>query len=136
MAGDEPQMEQKALRPDLPPWEQPDSVGIVETKYYTFAEPPNEMPLESGAKLGPITLAYETYGELDEHRRNAVLICHALSGDAHVAGYHSPEDRERPSTPRATSSSVPTASAAAKAPRGHHRSTRRLAGPMGARSRW
>ncbi len=94
MAGDEPQMEQKALRPDLPPWEQPDSVGIVETKYYTFAEPPNEMPLDSGAKLGPITLAYETYGQLDESRRNAILICHALSGDAHVAGYHSPEDRK------------------------------------------
>ncbi len=94
MAGDEPQMEQEKLRPDLPPWEQPDSVGIVETKYYTFAEPPNEMPLDSGAKLGPITLAYETYGELDEHRRNAILICHALSGDAHVAGYHSPEDRK------------------------------------------
>jgi len=119
MAGDEPQMEQKALRPDLPPWEQPDSVGIVETQHYTFAEPPNEMPLDSGAKLGPITLAYETYGELDEHRRNAVWSA-----------------RERRSTPRATSSSVPIASAAAKAPRGHHRSTRRLAGPMGARSPW
>jgi len=94
MSGDEPQMEQVALRPDLPPWQQPDSVGIVQTRFFTFAQPPDEMPLDSGAKLGPITLAYETYGQLDARRRNAVLICHALSGDAHVAGYHSPEDRK------------------------------------------
>ncbi len=94
MAGDEPQMDQAPQRPDLPPWQQPDSVGIVETRTFTFAEPPNEMRLDSGSKLGPITLAYETYGRLDERRRNAVLICHALSGDAHVAGYHSEEDRK------------------------------------------
>jgi len=92
MAGDEPQMEQAAWRPDLMPWEQPDSVGIVETQHHTFAEPPDAMPLDSGQALGPITLAYETYGELDAHRRNAVLICHALSSNAHVAGYHSPDD--------------------------------------------
>ena len=94
MLADEPQPEQTQHRPDLRPWEQPDSVGIVETKYFSFAEPPDEMPLDSGARLGPITLAYETYGELDEQRRNAILICHALSGDAHVAGYHSPDDRK------------------------------------------
>ena len=94
MAGDEPQPEQVAQRADLPPCEQPDSVGIVQTQYHTFAEPPNAMPLDSGASLGPITLAYETYGRLDEHKRNAILICHALSGDAHVAGYHGPEDRK------------------------------------------
>jgi homoserine O-acetyltransferase/O-succinyltransferase len=62
------------------------SVGVVTTQYYTFAEPPNEMVLDSGVKLGPVTLAYETYGQLNEERDNAVLICHALSGDAHVAG--------------------------------------------------
>jgi len=44
------------------------SIGIVETKYFTFAAPPDEMVLESGQKLGPITLAYETYGELDQNR--------------------------------------------------------------------
>ncbi|MBN2308325.1 MAG: homoserine O-acetyltransferase, partial [Candidatus Hydrogenedentes bacterium] len=64
------------------------SVGLVETQYYTFAEPPNEMELDCGRRLGPITLAYETYGELNESRSNAVLIVHALSGDAHAAGYH------------------------------------------------
>ena len=69
------------------------SVGIVETKYFTFAEPPNEMLLESGEKLGPVTIAYETYGELNSAADNAILITHALSGDAHVAGYHSKDDK-------------------------------------------
>ncbi len=69
----------------------PDSVGLVQRQYFTFAtdEP---MPLDSGEKLGPITLAYETYGQLNADRSNAILILHALSGDAHAAGYHSPED--------------------------------------------
>lgn len=70
------------------------SVGIVERQYFTFGEPPNEMPLESGEKLGPITLAYETYGTLNEARDNAILITHALSGDSHVAGYYSEQDRK------------------------------------------
>jgi homoserine O-acetyltransferase len=64
------------------------SVGVVETKYYTFVEPPNELPLESGETLGPITLAYEAYGALNSQRSNAVLVLHALSGDSHAAGYH------------------------------------------------
>ena len=73
---------------------QENSVGIVETKYYTFAEPPNEMLLASGQKLGPVTLAYETYGKLNKDKSNAILIVHALSGGAHAAGYHSSEDRK------------------------------------------
>jgi homoserine O-acetyltransferase len=68
------------------------SVGVVEKKLYTFAEPPDEMQLESGAKLGPLTLAYETYGRLNSDKSNVVLILHALSGDSHVAGYYSAED--------------------------------------------
>jgi len=64
------------------------TVGLVETKYFTFAEPPHEMPLEFGGKLGPITLAYETYGTLNADKSNAILILHALSADAHAAGYH------------------------------------------------
>jgi len=68
-------------------------VGIVETKYITFAEPPEEMALESGQKLGPITLAYETYGELDGARSNAILVLHAFSGDAHAAGFHRGDDK-------------------------------------------
>jgi len=70
------------------------SVGIVETKYFTFAAPPNEMTLECGRTLGPITLAYETYGELNEAKDNAILVVHALSGDAHAAGYHHPRDKQ------------------------------------------
>ena len=70
------------------------SVGIVETRYFTFAEPPNELQLESGDTLGPITLAYETYGALNEDASNGILLTHALSGDAHVAGIHYPEDRK------------------------------------------
>jgi homoserine O-acetyltransferase len=69
-------------------------VGIVETRYVTLAEPPNELELRCGRKLGPITVAYETYGQLNPERDNAILICHALSGDAHVAGYHSPDERK------------------------------------------
>jgi len=71
-----------------------DSIGLVKTQFFTFAEPPNEMKLESSERLGPITLAYETYGRLSSERDNAILIVHALSGDAHVAGYHSEHDKK------------------------------------------
>jgi homoserine O-acetyltransferase/O-succinyltransferase len=70
------------------------SVGIVETRYFNFADPPNEMLLESGSKLGPVILAYETYGSLNAFRNNAVLIFHALSGDAHAAGFNSKSDKK------------------------------------------
>ena len=63
-----------------------DSVGPTRTRFVTFAEPPDELLLDSGEQLGPITLAYETYGTLNESRSNAILVCHALSGDAHAAG--------------------------------------------------
>lgn len=63
--------------------------AIVKTQFVTFDR---ELKLQSGAKFGPITLAYETYGELNADRSNAILILHALSGDAHVAGRHSAND--------------------------------------------
>jgi homoserine O-acetyltransferase len=67
--------------------------GIVETQYYTFAYPSSELELESGEKFGPITLAYETYGKLNSQKSNAILIHHALTGDAHAAGFH-PGDKD------------------------------------------
>ena len=69
-------------------------IGLVNTKYYNFALPPDEMILESGKKLGPVTIAYETYGELNESRNNAVMVLHALSGDAHAAGF--PKEDKKP----------------------------------------
>ncbi len=70
------------------------SVGLVEKKFFTFAEPPHELILENGSKLGPVTLAYETIGELNSAKSNAVLILHALSGDSHVAGYYTEKDQK------------------------------------------
>jgi homoserine O-acetyltransferase len=64
------------------------SLGIVETQYLTFADGAEPLSLESGETLGPVTIAYETYGALNRSRSNAVLILHALSGDAHAAGMH------------------------------------------------
>jgi homoserine O-acetyltransferase len=52
------------------------------------------MRLECGRSFGPITLAYETYGELSPAKDNAILILHALSGDAHAAGFNHPHERQ------------------------------------------
>jgi homoserine O-acetyltransferase len=68
------------------------SVGIVETKFFTFAQPPGEFVLENGSKLGPIKIAYETYGRLNKNRDNVILIEHALTASAHAAGRHSHSD--------------------------------------------
>lgn len=67
-----------------------ESLGITETQYFHL---PGELQLESGKKLSSVTLAYETYGSLNYDRSNAILVCHALSGDAHAAGWH-PGDRK------------------------------------------
>jgi homoserine O-acetyltransferase len=68
------------------------SVGLVEKKFHTFATAPDELVLESGARLGPITVAYETMGTINADKSNVILITHALSGDSHVAGYYSADD--------------------------------------------
>jgi homoserine O-acetyltransferase len=70
------------------------SVGIVEPHTIRVVEADKPLELECGKQLGPIDVVYETYGRLDEAEDNAVLICHALSGDAHVAGYHAQDDRK------------------------------------------
>ncbi len=67
---------------------QENSIGLVKTQYLTLD---TGLVLESGERLNPVTLAYETYGTLDKDRSNAILVLHALSGDAHAAGFHEGE---------------------------------------------
>jgi homoserine O-acetyltransferase/O-succinyltransferase len=59
------------------------SVGTVETQYLDL---PGPVPLDCGRQLHPVRVAYETYGTLSPRRDNVILVCHALSGDAHAAG--------------------------------------------------
>ncbi len=68
------------------------SVGIVETKHARFFERPSPLVLENGSTLGPVDVAYETYGKLNEEKNNVILVLHALTGSAHAAGKHSAED--------------------------------------------
>ncbi|NGZ06165.1 MAG: homoserine O-acetyltransferase [Magnetococcales bacterium] len=73
----------------------PRSVGIVQTQYVElFTDDTTALHLDCGAALAPVRVAYETYGQLNADKSNAVLICHALSGNAHAAGRHSEEDRK------------------------------------------
>jgi homoserine O-acetyltransferase len=67
-----------------------DSVGIISPRIQRFDEP---LILRSGRVLESYELIYETYGKLNADASNAILICHALSGDHHAAGYHSMEDK-------------------------------------------
>ena len=65
------------------------SVGIADQKTYSFGHAADPLQLEGGRTLGPVTLAYETYGKLNAAKDNAILVLHALSGDAHAAGFNS-----------------------------------------------
>lgn len=62
-----------------------ESIGMVTTQYY---KPSEDLILEGGERLADITIAYETYGKLNKEKSNAIMVCHALSGDAHAAGWH------------------------------------------------
>jgi homoserine O-acetyltransferase/O-succinyltransferase len=62
----------------------PGSVGTVETLYLDLPDP---LRLDCGRELHPIRVAYETYGALSPRRDNVIMVCHALSGDAHAAGF-------------------------------------------------
>jgi homoserine O-acetyltransferase len=62
---------------------------LAHAKRVVFDEP---LQLERGGELPEITVVYETYGKLNERRDNAVLICHALSGDSHVASHDETDD--------------------------------------------
>ncbi len=76
--------------PDTSP---PDSVGLVSPTLIQFDEP---LDLACGRTLPGYELMVETYGELNRDASNAILICHALSGHHHAAGYHSGDDAEKP----------------------------------------
>jgi homoserine O-acetyltransferase len=65
-------------------------IGIVTTQYFHSTRP---LELQSGLVLPELVLAYETYGVLNANRDNAVLLLHALSGDAHAAGRHSASEK-------------------------------------------
>jgi homoserine O-acetyltransferase/O-succinyltransferase len=60
------------------------SVGTIETQYLDLPEP---VRLDCGRELYPVRVAYETYGVLSPRKDNVILVCHALSGDAHAAGF-------------------------------------------------
>ncbi len=68
------------------------ALGVVETSYITFGVNP-PLQLQSGRSFGPITVAYQTYGRLSPNQDNAILICHALTGDSHVAGVNAEDGR-------------------------------------------
>ncbi len=68
-----------------------DSVGLVEPRVCSFDTP---LQLACGRALKRYDIVYETYGTLNKDASNAILICHALSGNHHAAGYHTPQDRK------------------------------------------
>ena len=68
------------------------SVGMVKTQILRVVDEDKPITLQCGKSLSPIDVAFETYGSLNSAGDNTVLICHALSGGAHVAGYNSPDD--------------------------------------------
>jgi homoserine O-acetyltransferase/O-succinyltransferase len=78
-----------ARRPLLP---DAGAVGVVETQFFTFGSTAEPFLLERGGRLASVTLAYETYGTLAPDGGNAILACHALSGDAHAAGWSADAD--------------------------------------------
>ena len=67
------------------------SVGIVTPQTFHFAEP---LTLECNRTLPSFDLIFETYGTLNSDKSNAILICHALSGSHHAAGFHNDDDKK------------------------------------------
>jgi len=71
------------------------SVGLVTPCDFLFGTHEADfLELDCGQKISHVNIRYETYGKLDAQRKNAILILHALSGDAHVAGYHADSDKK------------------------------------------
>ena len=72
----------------------PQSVGRVELQRVTLATADDPLRLSSGETLGPIEVAFETYGELNAEADNAIFVCQTLTSDAHAAGWHDESDRK------------------------------------------
>ena len=120
------------------------SVGIVKPQTAHFDTP---LQLSSGAVLPAYDLVYETYGTLNATRSNAILICHALSGNHHLAGKYTAEDKNPgwwdnmigPGKPIDTNrflSSASTIWEVVTARPALPASTRKPASPMARTSRW
>ena len=80
-------MHDAALRADAPEGE----IGLVAPQRAVF---PDGITLANGQRLAPLEAVYETYGTLAPDKSNVILLCHALSGGAHAAGRHHPDDRK------------------------------------------
>jgi len=81
-----------SVLPDESTTEPSGNVGIVRTQFATLFSEGRPLRFQNGSELGPLTVAYETYGTLNAERDNAVFVCHALTGDAHAAGRHNSDD--------------------------------------------
>ncbi len=69
------------------------NLGIVRSMNYKI---PGIFNLESGKTLSDIRIEYEIYGRMNADKSNVILICHALTGDAHAAGFHKGDKKTRP----------------------------------------
>lgn len=69
---------------------------FVETQFQVFDDEKDAITLKCGERLLPYTVAYETYGTLNQQKSNAILILHAFTGDAHACGYHQGDDVKKP----------------------------------------
>nr|ADI22713.1 homoserine acetyltransferase [uncultured verrucomicrobium HF0500_27H16] len=70
---------------DASPWKAVDNVGLVQPRDYHHAQ---SFTFDNGQSIPELKIRYETYGDLNTDHSNAILVCHALSGDHHCAGYH------------------------------------------------
>jgi homoserine O-acetyltransferase len=82
---------------EVDPPDSPRSVGWTRPQHARLADADHPLPLDCGGAIAPVDVEFETYGELSPARDNAILIFHALSGDAHVAGWDAAwEEYRRP----------------------------------------
>ena len=76
------------------PPDSPHSVGLVQTQSVRLFPVDAPLPLGSGGTFGPVDVAYELYGTPKADGSNVIYVCHAMTGDAHAAGWHAAEDRK------------------------------------------